>query len=225
MQTNTRISPRLPNDHSSDPPKKPEQTTSPSAVAPFLSFFLLLSATVNIVFLSGCRSVHDLVYGNPCEYQTRSTETANGPAILVEDGSTLRTKLTKLASIAKVDVGEKSNDTLAGDIVKELEAENRRKDDRIKVLQEIDSADLDGRDVESKAEDELIEDIQERIRDLKTKNSAMMERSSAKVPSPFPGFEEMTEILSTSQETAMRSYHTFIKELQGKRVIVLDPED
>lgn len=224
MQTNTRISHRNPNDHSSYPSKKPEQATSPSTVAPLLSFFLLLSVTANIALLSGCRSVHDLVYGNPCEYQTRSLELANGPFLLAEDESILREKMVKLATIANVEPGTKNNAVLAGDIVASLEKEKRRADDRLKVLRTIDIG-LGDDGVESKTDDDLIADIQERIRELQLKLTTMMESSSVKVPSPFSGFDKMAESLSTPEEMAMRTYHSFITGLQGKRVIILEPGD
>lgn len=221
MKTNSHIDRRAATDHSLATSKESERETSSSIAAPFLSFFLLLSITANIVLLSGCRSVHDFVYGNPCEYQNRPR---NDPFIPAEDGSALRAKLVKLANIAHVESRDKKNEVLAGDIVTALEKEKRLQDDRSEVLRKIDFS-LDGGNVESKTDDDLVEDIQNRVRDLKTKHDKLKEKSSASTPTPFTDFEAMAKDLPPPWEKAMRSYHVFIKELQGKRVIVLDPED
>ena len=49
---------------------------------------------------------------------------------------------------------------------------------------------------------------------------------SADVPTVYnsSSFETMAKALGTEQEKAMREYQRFISELQGKRVIVIEPE-
>ena len=50
-------------------------------------------------------------------------------------------------------------------------------------------------------------------------------RSNVEVPFAYDGFEELANALGPEQEEAMRRYHQFITELQGKCVIVLEPEE
>ena len=49
---------------------------------------------------------------------------------------------------------------------------------------------------------------------------------SAVVPNVFDeaAFEKMAKDLNSSEEKAMREYQQFISDLQGKRVIVIEPE-
>lgn len=72
--------------------------------------------------------------------------------------------------------------------------------------------------------------------EIKTSEKSVLDLSSdirskldrnVDVPTVFnaDAFEEMTKIVNSEAEKAMREYQRFISDLQGKRVIVIEPED
>ena len=48
---------------------------------------------------------------------------------------------------------------------------------------------------------------------------------SVDVPIVYKGFDELAKVLGAEQEVKMVEYQRFISDLQGKRVIVIEPED
>ncbi len=63
------------------------------------------------------------------------------------------------------------------------------------------------------------------VSDLSSDIRYKLERS-ADVPNAFnaTAFERMSKDLRVEEKEAMRAYHRFISDLQGKRVIVIEPE-
>lgn len=62
--------------------------------------------------------------------------------------------------------------------------------------------------------------------DLESDICYKLERSRVDVPTSFDpvAFEKMAKDLNSSEEKVMRDYQRFISDLQGKRVIVIEPE-
>ena len=224
MQTNPRTERDIPANASTKAAAETEPESPPTTAAPFLSFFLVLSVLANIVLVSGCQTVHDFVYGDPCKYQKTSPERPNGPNLPQKDDAALKDQLTKLAKLESVEIGDKSNDVLARDIVIRLEKEKVHKAKLFKALRELDF-DLGCKDAESSSEDALVEDIGNRVEKLKSDYDEITKKTPVEVPAPFPDFERMAENLPTPQKKAMRAYHDFVKGLQGKSVLVISPED
>ena len=124
---------------------------------------LIASVALNVGFLTGCQSLHDVVYGNPCKY-------GQAPVQSVNDGG--KAELVRIAGMLDIKTSGKTASDLSSDI--------RYKLDR-----------------------------------------------SADVPTVFDDadFEKMAKDLNSSEEKAMRDYQRFISDLQGKRVIVIEPEN
>lgn len=126
-----------------------------------LSILFLVSATLNVCFLTGCQALHDAVYGNPCKY--RPLQPAG------DDG---KSELVRIANLLDIKTEEKSATDLSFDI-------------RYKLDRCVD------------------------------------------VPKVFDkeAFQKMEKDLRSSEKDAMREYQSFISSLQGKRVIVIEPEE
>ena len=126
------------------------------------TLLFLTSAALNLLIFTGCRTVHDVVYGNPCKYRL-------APAQPVNDGG--KAELIRIAGMLDIKTSGKTASDLSSDI--------RYKLDR-----------------------------------------------NADVPSAFDAaaFEQMSKDLRVEEKKAMREYQRFISELQGKRVIVIEPE-
>lgn len=224
MQKNPRTERDIPANASTKAAAENEPESPPTTAAPFLSFFLVLSVLANIVLVSGCQTVHDFVYGDPCKYQKTSPEGPTGPNLPQRDDSALKDQLTTLAKLESVELGDKSNEVLARDIVKNLKKEKDHSEQLFKALLELDF-DLGCEDAESSSEDALVKDLRERAKKLKKDYDEITKKTPVEVPVPFPDFERMEENLPLPQKKAMRAYHDFIKDLQGKRIIVISPED
>ena len=128
----------------------------------FATLLLAASVAVNAGFFAGCKSLHNMAFGDPCKYST-----VQSPK--VDDGK------ERLESIAK--------------------------------LLNIRTAGKMAFDLESAIKDKLDHSID--------------------VPKVFnsAAFEKMAKDLRIEEKEAMREYQGFISGLQGKRVIVIEPED
>ena len=122
----------------------------------------IASVALNVGFLTGCQSLHDAVYGNPCKY-------SQAPVQLVNDGG--KAELVRIAGMLDIKTSGKTSSDLSSDI--------RYKLDR-----------------------------------------------NTDVPNAFDvaAFEKMAKDLNSAEEKAMREYQRFILDLQGKKVIVIEPE-
>ncbi len=132
----------------------------------FLSFLLLASIAVNVGFLTGCASFHDLCYGsNPCKHCS---------AIHVSPY--------------------------------QLDAEKKK--ELVKI------ADLLG-----------IETTRKEASDLSSDICYVLDRKE-NVPGGLSPSEmsEIQDLLSTSHARKIADLNQFVEELQGKRVIVIEPE-
>ena len=120
---------------------------------------LLASVALNACFFAGCRSLHDVVYGAPCKFDTNSPAKDNG-----------KDELVRIAGLLEIKTTGKSASDLSSDIRYKLER-------KVDVPATLDPA----------------------------------------------AFEKMAKDLNSSEEKAIREYQRFISDLQGKRVIVIDP--
>lgn len=118
------------------------------------------SVALNVGFLTGCQSLHDAFYGNPCKY-------SQAPVQPVNDGG--KAELVHIAELLEIKTSGKTTSDLASDIRYTL-----------------------GRNV--------------------------------LVPSIYAEFEKLAKALSSKQQESMREYHNFISDLQGKKVVVIEPE-
>ena len=76
-----------------------------------LSIVLLLaSAALNVCFFAGCKSLHDMVYGAPCEF---------GPAQPANDSG--KEELVKIAGLLDIKTSGKTASDLSSDIRFKLE--------------------------------------------------------------------------------------------------------
>jgi len=125
---------------------------------------MLASVALNACFFTGCRTLHDAVYGNPCKFKEQ-VHVSSG-----KDGN--KAELIRIADLLGIKTSDKSSSDLVSDICYKLDR-------------------------------------------------------SDNVPTAYDTqlFEKMTKALGEEQEKAMREYQRFISDLQGKRVIVIDPEN
>lgn len=125
----------------------------------FLLF--ITSLVLNVAILTGCRTLHDTVYGSPCKYSPQKQT----------DNNDIKAELVRIASLLDIKTSGKTASDLSSDIRYKLER-------------------------------------------------------SADVPNAFnaTAFERMSKDLRVEEKEAMRAYHRFISDLQGKRVIVIEPE-
>ena len=125
----------------------------------FLLF--ITSLVLNVAILTGCRTLHDTVYGSSCKYSPQKQT----------DNNDIKAELVRIASLLDIKTSGKTASDLSSDIRYKLER-------------------------------------------------------SADVPNAFnaTAFERMSKDLRVEEKEAMRAYHRFIHDLQGKRVIVIEPE-
>lgn len=125
---------------------------------------LIASISLNLCFFAGCRSLHDVVYGNPCKF---------GPGtVQVTNDSSGKAELVGIARKLGIKTSGKTMSCLASDICEKF-------DNSIVVPNAFDAA----------------------------------------------AFEKMAKDLRVEEKKAMREYQDFISGLQGKRVIVIEPEE
>ena len=129
----------------------------------FLSLLLILSITLNVGFLTGCSTIHDAVYGNPCKYSSH-------PPTSVGDGG--KAQLIRIAQLLDIPTNGKSASDLVSDICYKL--------DRSKEVP----------DALSQA-----------------------------------AFDKISAGLLPGEKPVLEEYQRFVSDLQGKRVIVIEPED
>ena len=122
----------------------------------------IASVALNVGFLTGCQSLHDAVYGNPCK-------DSQAPVQPVNDGG--KAELVRIAGMLDIKTSGKTVSDLSSDI-------RYRLDRNSDVPTVFDDAD----------------------------------------------FEKMANDLNPIEKKAMREYQRFISGLQGKKVIVIEPE-
>ena len=123
----------------------------------------LASGTLNVCLFTGCRTLHDVVYGNnPCKFCEISHGRNNDDT----------TELARIAGLLDIKTSGKTASDLSSDIRYKLDC-------------------------------------------------------NVEVPNVFnpEAFEKMAKKVNSETEKAMREYQSFISGLQGKRVIVIDPEE
>ena len=127
-----------------------------------ITLVFLASVALNVFIFTGCRTLHDAVFGNPCKYSP-------APVQPVNDGG--KAELVRIAGMLDIKTSGKTVSDLSSDI--------RYKLDR-----------------------------------------------STDVPNAFDAaaFEKMAKDLNSTEEKTMREYQRFISDLQGKKVIVIEPE-
>lgn len=129
----------------------------------FLSLLLILSVALNVGFLTGCATIHNAVYGNPCKYSSH-------PPVSGGDGD--KVQLARIAHLLEIPTNGKSASDLVSDICYTLDR-------------------------------------------------------STDVPDALDttAFDELFVRLLPGEKPTLKEYHRFISDLQGKRVIVIEPED
>ena len=127
-----------------------------------VTLLFVASLALNVGFLTGCKMLHDTVFGDPCKFASPKQQAT-------QDG---KAELVRIAGLLDIKTSGKTASDLSSVI--------RYKLDR-----------------------------------------------STEVPLVFDtaAFEKMLKDLNSDEALAMRKYHQFISELQGKRVIVIEPEN
>ena len=134
-----------------------------SAIGKLAILLFIASIVLNVCFLAGCKTLHDAVYGNPCEY--------GGQIHAPSENDGYREELVRMAESIGIKTAGKNASDLSSDIGYKLDC---------------------GVDVP---------------------NALGIEE-----------FEKMAKDLNPKEEESMRAYHRFISDLQGKRVIIIEPE-
>ena len=127
-----------------------------------ITLMFVASVVLNVGFLTGCKMLHDTVFGDPCRFVTPKQSSA-------QDG---KAELVRIAGLLDIKTSGKTASDLSSDIRYKL---NRSTD----------------------------------------------------VPEVFDtvAFEKMAKDLNSDEALVMRKYQQFISELQGRRVIVIEPEN
>ncbi len=127
-----------------------------------VTLVFLASIALNVFIFTGCRTLHDSVYGNPCKY-------SKVPVQPINDGG--KAELVRIAGMLDIKTSGKTVSDLSSDI-------------RYKLDRSVD------------------------------------------VPGAFDAaaFEKMSKDLRVEEKKAMREYQRFISDMQGKKVIVIAPE-
>ena len=77
-----------------------------------VTLLVLVSAALNVFIFAGCRTLHDVVYGNPCKYSP-------APVQPVNDGG--KNELVRIAELLDIETSGKSVSTLSSDIYNTLD--------------------------------------------------------------------------------------------------------
>ena len=161
----------------------------------FLSLLLILSITLNVGFLTGCATIHDTFYGNSCNLKMVEFE-----------------RIKKDLVQAKVEFERTKKDL---DQAKRELSESRSRQGGYGKAELTRIAQLLDIPTNGKSASDLVSDI-----------CYKLDRSTD-VPDALDAaaFDKLFVRLLSGEKPALEKYQRFISGLQGKRIIVIEPEN